>query len=621
MRKIAFLCRWFWRFTAVASILFTSCVLLFFFFLIFGAASLQHRMHAEGVRVPDGCALVLAPPGSILEKQPEMDPVTELAGLLNDEAPPRPLLLEDIVSGLRAAAKDSRIKVLVIAPQQLEQAGLDQLRDIGQAIAQFKASGKRVIAAADSYSQGQYYLASWSDEIYLQPMGSVDLHGFGVFNLYLRELLDKLAVNFHVFRVGEFKAAVEPLLRKDMSPEAKENSRRWLTRLWERFCADIAKQRGITPAAVHGAADQLAEKLEAANGDAALMALQSHLVDGLKTAAEMRGYLQGLTGRSSKEDEGFRQIDFADYVDAVKTAYSEPLTGKDRVAILPMQGDIVYGAGADGQIGSASISKKLRKLRQNPHVRAVVLRIDSGGGSAFASELIRQELLLLRKAGKPVVVSMGSMAASGAYWISAAADRIFASPCTITGSIGIFGVVPTFEKTLAKAGIFSDGIGTTELASADSVLMPLPESFSQAMQSQIEHGYRQFINIVADGRKMNHEDVEKIAGGRVWDGAAAFELGLADRLGSLEDAVAAAAKMVGLPADQAAYVKEKQSPAELFLRSLRSARTALFASNDPLLGRAGQLVRRFTAQHEFLLRKDPQQIYSHCLLPFSLLLF
>jgi protease-4 len=621
LQKIAFLCRWFWRITAAVSILFTGCVLLFFFLVIFGAASLQHRMQMEGVRVPDGCALVLAPPGSILEKQPEMDPLTEVAGLLNDEAPPRPLLLEDIVSGLRAAAKDKRIKALLIAPQRLEQAGLDQLRDIGRAIEQFKASGKPVIAAADSYSQGQYYLASWSDEIYLHPMGSVDLHGFGLFNLYLRELLDKLEINFHVFRVGEFKAAVEPLLRKDMSPEAKENNRRWLTRLWERFCADIAKQRGISPAAVHGAVEQLAEKIEAADGDAALMALQSHLVDGLKTAAEMRVYLQSLTGRSSKEDEGFRQIDFADYIDAVKTAYSEPLTGEDRVAILPMQGDIVYGPGVDGQIGSASISKKLRKLRQDYHVKAVVLRIDSGGGSAFASELIRQELLLLRKAGKPVVVSMGSMAASGAYWISAAADRIFASPCTITGSIGIFGVVPTFEKTLAKAGIFSDGIGTTELAGADSVLMPLPESFNRAMQAQIEHGYRQFINIVADGRKMNREDVEKIAGGRIWDGAAAFELGLADRLGSLEDAVAAAAAMVGLPADQAAYIQERQSPAELFLRSLRSAKTALFASNDPLLARAGQLVRRFTAQHDFLLRKDPQHIYSHCLLPFSLLLF
>lgn len=621
MQTIAFLCRWLWRFTAVASILFTSCVLLFFFLLIVGIASLQQRLHTEGVQVPDGCALVLAPPGSILEKQPEIDPLTELAGLFSDEDLPRPLLLEDIVSGLRQAAKDPRIKALFIAPQRLEQAGLDQLRDIGQAIEQFKASGKPVIAAADSYTQGQYYLASWSDEIYLNPMGSVDLQGFGVFNLYLRDLLDKLAINFHIFRVGKFKAAVEPLLRTNMSPEAKENSRRWLTRLWESFCNDIAKQRGLAPEAVHGAAERLAEKMEAADGDAAEMALRSHLVDGLKTTAELRAYLQGLVGRSSKENEGFRQIDFADYVDAVTTAYSDPLTDKDRVVILPMQGDIVYGKSLDGQIGSTDLSRKIRKLRQDRHVRAVVLRIDSGGGSAFASELIRQELLLLRKADKPVVVSMGSMAASGAYWIAAAADRIFASPCTVTGSIGIFGVVPTFEKTLAKAGVFSDGIGTTELAGADSLLMPLPKSFSRAMQAQVEHGYQQFVDIVADGRKMNREDVEKIAGGRIWDGTAAFELGLVDRLGSLEDAVAVAAKMVGLPVHQAAYMEERQSPAELFLRNLRSARTALLADNDPLLVRASQLVRRFTAQPAFLLRNDPQQLYSHCLLSFALPLF
>ncbi len=614
------LCRWIWRIIAVASVLFTSCVLLFFFLLIFGAASIN-RLQKEEVRVPNGCALVLAPQGAILEKTPELDPAAELLSLIRHESLPRPLLLEDIVSGLRTAAKDKRIKLLVIDPQQLEQAGLNQLRDIGKAIAQFKASGKKVIAVADSYSQGQYYLASWSNEIYLNPMGSVDLHGFGVFNLYLRELLDRLAVNFHIFRVGEFKSAVEPLLRKDMSPEAKENSRRWLTRLWYRFCSDIARQRGIASESVLGAAENLAKNIEVANGDSALMALNSHLVDGLKTSAELRTYLQGLTGSSSKEDEGFRQIDFTNYLAAVQTAYSEPLIGKDRVAILPMQGDIVYGNGLDGQIGSASLNKKLRHLRQDRHVKAVVLRIDSGGGSAFASELIRQEVLLLKKAGKPVVVSMGSMAASGAYWISTAADRIFASPCTLTGSIGIFGVIPTFEKTLAKAGIFSDGIGTTELAGAESVLTPLPESFSRAMQSKIEHGYRQFIDIVADGRKMNREDVEKIASGRVWDGASAFDLGLADQLGSLEDAVAAAAKMVKLPPSQAAYVQDEQNPVELFLRSLQSARTALFVSNDPLLARASQVLNRFTRQHDFLLHKDPQKMYSHCLLPFSLLLF
>ncbi len=571
--------------------------------MIFGAASL-HRQ-TKPAAVPDGAALVLAPRGSILEKKLPVNPAEELSGLFSNAPQRKELFLQDIISGLRAAAKDSRIKLLVILPDQLEQAGLDQLRDIGQAVAEFRAAGKRVIAAADNYSQGQYYLAAWSDEIYLHPMGEVSLTGFGLFSLYLREMLDKLEINVHVFRVGEFKSAVEPFLRKDMSPEAKANSSRWLGRLWDSFSSDIAKQRRMTPQEFQDVVSRLAERLEAAGGDAALMAQQSRLVDGLKSEEELRGYLRGLVGGGTDEDSSFKQIDFSTYLNAVS---SSPPSDKDRVAILTAQGDIVYGEGGENQIGSAALVRQLRKLRQDPQVKAVALRIDSGGGSAFASELIRQELLLLRKAGKPVVVSMGSAAASGAYWIAAAADRIVASPYTITGSIGIFGILPTFEKTLAKAGIYSDGIGTTELAGAGNIARPLPEHFRRAMQTQVEQGYRRFIDIVAEGRTMNREDVEKIAGGQVWDGAAALELGLADQLGSLNDAVAAAAKLAGLPADQAAPVEEDFSPAEIFLRSLHSIRLAV--APDSLL-----FIDRFVREQEFLLHGDPKRLYSHCLLP------
>ncbi|MCW5198867.1 S49 family peptidase, partial [Desulfobulbus sp. F3] len=248
----------------------------------------------------------------------------------------------------------------------------------------------------------------------------------------------------------------------------------------------------------------------------------------------------------------------------------------------------------------------------------VVLRIDSGGGSAFASELIRQELILTRKAGKPVVISMGSVAASGAYWLAANADRIYASPYTITGSIGIFGAIPTIEKTLAKAGIFSDGIGTTSMAGAGSIVRPLPDNFNRAMQAQIELGYRRFIEIVADGRKMSREDVEKIAGGRVWDGAAALELGLADKLGSLEDAIAAAAQLIGLPADQANYVEEEQSPTEMLLHSLHMA----WQGAPGIFSRTETVLSRLAWQYNFLTQDaDPQHIYSHCLLPLPELLF
>ncbi|WP_417910524.1 signal peptide peptidase SppA [Candidatus Electronema sp. PJ] len=602
---------------ATASILFTGCFFLFFFTLIFGVASL-HRQ-AKPVAVPKDCALVLAPRGSILEKRPFFNPAEELAVLLNRTPQRKELLLQDIISGLRAAAKDSRIKLLVIQPDKLKQAGLNQLHDIGQAVAQFRAAGKRVIATADTYSQGQYYLAAWSDEIYLNPMGSVDLHGFGLFSLYLRELLDKLEISFHVFRVGDFKSAVEPLLRKDMSPEAKENNLRWLGRLWNGYSSDIAGQRHLPPQTVGEAVEKLAENMEAAGGDAAVMAQRSKLIDGLKTSAELIEHLRGLVGPGDEEN-GFNQIDFADYLTAVGSSYSKKLAHKDRVAILTAQGNIVYGEGGEGQIGAAELVHQLRKLRQDKNARAVVLRIDSGGGSAFASELIRQELLLTRKAGKPVVVSMGSMSASGAYWIAAASDRIFVSPYTITGSIGIFGAFPTIEKTLAKVGIFSDGIGTTSLAGAGNILRPLPETFKRAMQSQIELGYRRFIDLVADGRKMNREDVEKIAGGRVWDGATAFELGLADQLGSLEDAVTAAAQMVGLPAEQAIYVEEVQSPVDMLLHSLKTTRLALPGSS-PLLSQAELFLSRLGHQYDFLFQGDPQNIYSHALLPLPELLF
>lgn len=625
MQTLGTICRWLWRLAAAASILFTGCCLLLIAALISGAVSLKQHIKAD-VQVPKGCALILAPAGSILEEQPLFDPAEELLGLLNkreEERRPVQLLLQDIISGLRAAAKDERIKLLVIAPDMLEQAGLDQLRDIGQAIEQFKSSGKVVIATADTYSQGQYYLASWSDEIYLNPMGSVDLHGFGVFNLYLRELLDRLKITFHIFRVGAFKSAVEPLLRNDMSPEAKEDSRRWLTNLWNGWCADIARQRGLLPEAVHAAANNLTANLRAADGDPALMAKNSRLVDGLKTKEEFRQYLQTLVG-SNDDGTSFKRIDFSDYLKTVKTAYSTPLDGKkDRIVILVAQGSIVYGPGGEDQIGSDEMIGRLRRLRQDKQVKALVLRIDSGGGSAFASELIRQELLLLQKAGKKVVVSMGSMAASGAYWIAADADRIFASPRTLTGSIGIFGALPTFEKTLAKAGVFTDGIGTTELAGAGSLMRPLPEAFSQAMQAQIERGYRQFIDIVSQGRNMDRAEVENIAGGRVWDGANAVEIGLVDKLGNLEDAVAAAAQLVNLPPDQAEYFQEPDdSPVQMLLRRLHPARAALTGSgSSALLTLADRLFGRAARQYDFLSQVDPQHIYSHCLLPFSVLAF
>ena len=601
--------QWTWKIlrtgtAIVSSLLLFSTIGLFLFLLL----------HQSTIEIPDGSALVLAPRGNIVEKRSPLDLMSKLinnmAGLpLHEE-----LLLQDAIKGIRAAANDKRIKLLVIAPDQMGDASLNQLHDIGRAIEAFKNKGKVVIALGDNFSQAQYYLASWGDEIYLNPMGAVSLHGFGLFRLYMREMLDKLSVDFHIFKVGTFKSALEPFIRNNMSPEAKQANLLWLTSLWDRYCSEIADHRGITVRAITTAVNRLAKNMQLADGDSGQMALNNGLVDGLKTRIDMREYLKSLVG-SNSEQTNFNQVDFNDYLTTLPPAYTRPHSTEDRVGIIVARGNIVYGEAAVGQIGSDNLTKQISWARRDPHVKALVLRIDSGGGSAFASELIRQELLLLKKAGKPVIISMGSMAASGAYWIAADADKIFAAPTTLTGSIGIFGALPTFEKSLARAGIFNDGIGTTDLAGAGNPTRALPEKFSQALQSEVEWGYRKFITIVAHGRHMPRDQVEKIAEGRVWDGSTALKLGLVDQLGSLEDAVSTAAKLTGLPRDRASYIREGESPAELILKSLGSTETLLFSALFPGHILNDGFTQRIARQYDFLTAGDPQHMYSHCLLP------
>ena len=609
---ISLLFRFIWKLltvgAAVVSGLFLLAGITMFLVLFF---------YSPETEIPNGSALVLAPRGNIVEQKSPLDPVSKLINNMAGVPLHEELQLQDIIDGIRSAATDGRIKLLVLAPDHLTQASLNQLQDIGKAVDEFKDSGKVIIALGDNFSQGQYYLASWSDEIYLNPMGAVNLQGFGVFRLYMRDLLDKLAVNFHVFKVGTFKSALEPFIRNSMSPAAKEANQQWLTSLWDQYCSDIANHRGIPPRAINNAVNKLADNMRIANGDSAQMALNNGLIDGLKTRHEMRQYLKSLVG-SNKEDTSFKQIGFSDYLTTITPTYSKPVNGEeDRVGIIVAQGNIVYGEAAVGQIGSDALSKQIRKARKNKHIKALVLRVDSGGGSAFASEMIRQELLLTQEAGKPVVISMGSMAASGAYWISADADKIFASPTTLTGSIGIFGALPTFEKSLARAGVFNDGTGTTNLAGAGNPTRPLPENFSAAIQTGVERGYQRFINIVAKGRDMKPDQVEQIAEGRVWDGATAFKLGLVDQMGTLEDAVSAAAKLAGLPTDKAVYLQRAETPAEMILKSLGAAESALSANRSPVIDLANTFIRQAAPHFDFLTADDPQHMYSHCLLPRS----
>ncbi len=614
-KLISLLFYWVWKILATGAAVVTTL-----FLLSTAALVLFILLQDNDITIPDGAALVLAPQGNILEKKAGKDPFVRMIDAMAEVPKQKGLLLQDILDGIRAAASDQRIKLLVIAPHLLQQASLNQIQDIGKAINEFKSSGKKVIAYGDTFSQGQYYLASWADEIYLNPMGSVNLHGFGIFRLYMGKLLEKLAVNFHVFKVGDFKSALEPYIRSNMSPEAREANRQWLTSLWNRFCNNVAGHRSIQPKAINHAVNMLIYNMEAADGDPAQMALNSRLVDGLKTRIDFRTYLKGIVG-SNEDNSSFKQVNFADYLTTVTGKYSQSLTDQDKVAIIIAQGNIVYGDSSAGQIGSSSLTKKIRKARLNKHIKALVLRIDSGGGSAFASEMIRQELLLFQQAGKPVVISMGSMAASGGYWIAADADKILASATTLTGSIGIFGAFPTFEKSLAWAGVFNDGIGTTNMAGAGNPTRALPDDFSNAMQAQVERGYRRFIDIVATGRNMSLAEVEQIAEGRVWDGATALELGLIDQLGGLEDAVSVATKLAGLPADQAVYLRSPETASQILLQSLGSARTALNGNQSALVILTEKYLGQLLPTNGFLSVSDPQHIYSHCLLPGAALAF
>lgn len=607
--------RWTWKFLTIGAAIVSSLLLLSFIIMI-----LVMLLYHPKTEVPNGAALVLAPRGKIVEKKSALDPMTRVINNMAGVPLHEELQLQDIIDTIRAAAVDDRIKLLLVIPDHLKQASLNQIRDIGRVIDEFRDSGKAVIAFGDNLSQGQYYLASWADEIYLNPMGAVNLTGFGVFRLYMRDLLDKLDVTFHIFKVGTFKSALEPFIRNNMSPEAKETNQKWLSNLWNLYCNDIADHREIPPRAINNAVNRLADNMRAAGGDTGQMAMNNGLVDGLKTRDQIREYLETLVG-SNQKGSSFKQISISDYLTTITPSFTSPPDEEGRVGIIVAQGNIVYGESKVGQIGSDSLNKQIRRARKDSRIKALVLRVDSGGGSAFASELIRRELLLTRQAGKPVVISMGSMAASGAYWISADADKIIASPTTLTGSIGIFGALPTFDKTLAKAGVFNDGTGTTRLAGVGDPTRSLPEDFSRAMQLGVERGYHRFVDIVARGRNMDPARVEQIAEGRVWDGATALELGLVDQLGTLEDAVTAAAELAGLETDSGIYIREAETPAELLLKSIGRADAFQAGRKSPLSTVADTFFRRFSGQYDFLLVDDPRHLYSHSLLPKSVIAF
>ncbi|WBA14079.1 signal peptide peptidase SppA [Salinivibrio proteolyticus] len=557
-------------------------------------------------------ALLLNINGPIVEQRRRIDPIDTLSRNALGQPIETENVLFDIVDTIRHAATDDKINGLVLSLGDMPSTSLTKLRYIAKAIDEFKQSGKAVVAIGGMYSQSQYYLASYADEILMSPDGMVMLQGYGSYNLYWKDLLDKLDVSTHVFRVGTYKSFVEPYTRTDMSPQAREANQAWLDQLWNAYVSDVAKNRGIKAAMFSPSADTLITSLEAFGGDFASLSKHIGIVDELMTRQEIRRYLADKFG--SDGEDSFEYTSYYDYLPKIQSRFAIP--GDNNIAVVVASGPIMDGVQRPGTVGGDTTAAMLRDARLDDSVKAVVLRVDSPGGSAFASEIIRNEVDALREAGKPVVVSMSSVAASGGYWISASADRIVAQPTTITGSIGIFSLFTTFENTLEDIGVHTDGVGTTPFSGV-GVTRALPEDVSQIMQLGIEHGYHRFISLVSTHRNLSLEETDKVAQGRVWTGSDALKFGLVDQLGDFDDAVIQAAELAGLENYQLDWMQKPLTPFEQFMTEMLGQTASVFGqamqANLPTF--ASQLLASPQLQSVTMLEQfnDPQGRYLFCL--------
>ena len=585
----------------VANVAFIALV-VFLLSLVFGEKS---------AKIPESAVLVLAPAGVIVEQRSESLLSSELLG----EDVTAETVLKDVIDALDHAGQDPRIKAVLLDLTKLQGAGFSKLQDIGAALKRFRESGKPVIAASDLFMQRNYYLAAHADRVYLNPMGGVLLTGFGVYQNYYKSALDKLQVQFHVFRVGSYKSALEPFMRDDMSDFDRTANSALLEVLWASYKNDVAGQRRIDPATIDDYVNHFPSRLAASRGDTAQLALSFGLVDELKTADQLRDELVELAGED-RSKRSYNRIRFDEYLKSARSS-SPKIGGEEpKVAVIVAQGVILEGTQPAGRIGGASLSALIHQAWKNEATRAIVLRIDSPGGSAFASDAIRRELELARRAGKPVVVSMGSVAASGGYWIASGADEIWAAPTTITGSIGIFSAFPTFERSLQALGISNDGVGTTRLADAFNPNRPMNSLMADAMNQFMEQGYSTFIARVAEGRNMTTEAVRTVAEGRVWAGQSALEKGLIDSLGGLEAAIESAAKRAGLETYAVDYLQQPLTRRERLLKELNEFFTRMIVKAlgsvvpEPA---AVMKVLADTAFDDLLKLNDPKGLYAFCL--------
>ena len=564
-------------------------------------------------RLPDKAALVVRPSGDIVE-QLSGEPIERAINEAQGEGTPQTLLW-DLTTAIRTAASDARIAVLVIDTDDMGSVGQAKLEELAAAIGVFRHSGKRIIARGTYFLQGQYYLAAQADEVYLDPFGFVLLDGYDRYRMFFKDALDKLSIDMHLFRAGKFKSAAETFTRHDMSPEDREESNVYLQALWRGYRSAIANARSMKAEAVAQYADGYVSAVAAAGGDTAKVAKDSGLVSGLKTQQEVEDRLIDLVGADSG-GKSYRQVGVADYLRA--THAEDKQRGKGQaVGVVIASGEILDGKQPPGTVGGESTAQLLREARQDDEIRAVVLRVDSPGGSVLASEQIYREVLALKKDGKPVVVSMSDVAASGGYYIAAAADQIIASPNTITGSIGVFAGIPTFSRSLAKLGINVDGIGTTALSGSTQLDRPMSADAGRLIQITVDHAYEEFLARVAKGRGKTREAIDAIAQGRVWAGSDARQQGLVDRLGNYEDAVTEAATRAGLKAGYGVRrIEPELSWAQQLLFQLRSTGDRMLERIGLARSGAAQLVQRLKPLDLELARwarlSSPNSIYAYC---------
>jgi protease-4 len=583
-------------------------LLLFIFILFFSS------MQDTSLVLPDRAALVIEPYGFLVEEiegHPFDRALAELAGDGNPQT-----LVQDIIDALNYAKEDDRIEVVYIELSSLLGGGLSKLQRIAAAMEDFKTSGKPVIASADYLSQQGYYIAAHADEVYLHPEGMLLLRGYGRYRNYFSDAIELLRIDWNVFRVGTHKSFVEPYTRMDMSDEDRESTLNLVDQLWSLYQVDVETARDLDNGTISEFADQFLEIVEAADGDIASAAAEYGLVDELLKRTEVRELLIDHVGSDPDFPDHYRSAHMYDYLAQMRILQGSKLRDTN-VAVIVAAGDILFGSQPPGTIGGDSTAALLRRARNDDAVQAVVLRVDSSGGSSFASEIILDEIIALQEAGKPVVASMGSVAASGGYVLSMKADKVFANPSTITGSIGIFGMFPTYQRTLEVVGVATDGIGSTPWTGELRPDREMSEHAKQLFQLVINDGYQDFISKVAESREMEIEDVDAIGQGQVWTGMDALNNGLVDELGDLDDAIAAAAELAGISDDFGIKTIEQElSATEQMIVDLLGSMSVMGFDVTRWGGQpdiVDNVAARIAEKAAPLLRfNDPKGVYSHC---------